>query len=123
VVLTSQGQRVDTALCHEVGIAAYVAKPIKPSLLLDAILTARGAMGERGEAPLPVGRRRVSRAAHPLRVLLAEDNAVNQRIAANVLQKRGHDVTIVGDGRAAVAALEADGGLPFDPSSWTGSCR
>jgi CheY-like chemotaxis protein len=46
--------------------------------------------------------------ARSMRVLVAEDNIVNQRVASGLLRKRGHDVTVVGDGRAAVEAI-ADG--------------
>jgi CheY-like chemotaxis protein len=50
-------------------------------------------------------------AAHGLRILLAEDNAVNQKLAALLLRHEGHDVTVVGDGDAAVRAVSRD---PFD---------
>ncbi|MGA2197863.1 MAG: PAS domain S-box protein, partial [Bryobacteraceae bacterium] len=50
-------------------------------------------------------------AAHGLRILLAEDNAVNQKLAALLLRREGHDVTVVGDGDAAVRAVARD---PFD---------
>ena len=114
VMLTSPLERGDAARCRELGIAAQVVKPIKQSSLLDAILTVLGVAEQEGAAPLSAARRRESQGVRPLRVLLAEDNVVNQRIAAAVLEKRGHGVTIVGDGRAAVAALEAERGLPFD---------
>ena len=48
-------------------------------------------------APVPLAR--------PMRVLVAEDNVVNQRVASGLLRKRGHEVTVVGDGRAAVEAI------------------
>jgi CheY-like chemotaxis protein/HPt (histidine-containing phosphotransfer) domain-containing protein len=87
------------------GIAASLTKPIRPSDLLEAILTALhlrlGAAGPAPPAPPPapgVGRR--------LRVLLAEDNAVNQRLVAHLLGDQGHEVVVAGNGREALDALD-----------------
>jgi two-component system sensor histidine kinase/response regulator len=114
VMLTSPRERADSARCRELGIDAHVAKPVKPSSLLDAILTVVGANGAGGPVPLPPPRRPEPSGLRRLRVLVAEDNPVNQKIAASVLTKRGHSVAVVGDGRAAIAALEAGGGVSFD---------
>ena len=87
-------------------MAAYLTKPIKQSDLLEAICrtldqTTKKTMAHSG---------RIVPAAVPLlramRVLIAEDNVVNQRVASGLLGKRGHDVTVVGDGRAAISAIE-----------------
>jgi PAS domain S-box-containing protein len=104
LMLTSAGQPEDVQRCRQLGIGAYLMKPVKQSELLETILTslsglARGARapesGVRGQGP---GRR--------LRVLLAEDNAVNQRLAVRLLEKQGHSVVVAGSGREAVQALE-----------------
>jgi PAS domain S-box-containing protein len=100
LMLSSAGRPEDAARCRRIGVATYLTKPVKQSELLDAILTARheaGAPQRRALAPVAVGTRR-------LRVLLAEDNVVNQRLAIRLLEKAGHAVTVVGNGREAVAA-------------------
>jgi PAS domain S-box-containing protein len=103
VMLTSAGQPEDVDLCRRLGLQAYLVKPIKQSELLQTLLVALG------EAPAPAtteaGKRRDARS---LRVLLAEDNVVNQELVRRLLEKRGHRVAVVGDGRRALAALEAE---------------
>ena len=83
-------------------LAASLMKPLKQSELFDAIMTALGVSMRREDKPA------VSAApiARPLKILLAEDNAVNQKFVRHVLEKRGHEVEIVGNGRAALAAVE-----------------
>src|SRR5262249_47187481 len=106
LMLSSSARPDEAARCRSLGIADYLTKPVKQSELLDAILTARHAATATA-APAPAARA----AARPLRVLLAEDNTVNQMLAVRLLEKQGHAVTVVGDGRAALAALERQ---PFD---------
>jgi signal transduction histidine kinase/DNA-binding response OmpR family regulator len=103
MMLTSAGQRGDAARCRRLGVAAYLTKPIDQSELLDAILTVLGATGAApGEAI--VTRHSLRSGRRNLRVLLAEDNLINQRLTSALLAKWGHTVTIVGNGREAVAA-------------------
>jgi CheY-like chemotaxis protein len=66
-----------------------------------------------GPAPL-VTKHTLREKQHPLRILLAEDNAVNQKIVVNMLEKRGHAVRVACDGRAALHALSEHGEPPFD---------
>jgi PAS domain S-box-containing protein len=110
ILLTSAGRPGDGARCRRAGIAGFLTKPVKQSDLLDTMATvlAGGTLGTSREAPAP----RIT--SHPLRILLAEDNPVNQQVAARLLEKRGHRVVIVGDGRAAVAALAPGAKDAFD---------
>ncbi len=111
VILTSAGLPGDAAHCRELGIAASVMKPFKQSELLDAILTALD-RSVRGVAPRAAAERPPPRAAgRALRILLAEDNVVNQKLAVRLLEKQGHSVTVAGNGREALVALTAE---PFD---------
>jgi len=104
LMLSSMGLRGDSARCREVGIAAYLAKPIKQSELLDVILVTLGVRPGGRTAHL-VTRHTVRGGFVSRRILLAEDNEVNQRVAKMLLQRQGHKVTIVSNGRQAVHAL------------------
>jgi PAS domain S-box-containing protein len=105
LMLSSAGRPEDAARCRQLGVANYLTKPIKQSELLDAILTARHAAAVREEQPAETA---ALAAGRPLRVLLAEDNLVNQRLAVRLLEKAGHTVTVAENGREALAALERD---------------
>ena len=108
MMLTSAGHRGDAARCQELGVAAYLLKPIRQSELREAIARVLGAREQDGAIPL-ITRFSVQDAREPssfLRVLLAEDNAVNQRLAVRLLEKRGHHVVVAGNGREALEALE-----------------
>ena len=97
VMLTSVGLRGDAARCREVGISAYLTKPIKRSDLLDVIKLVLGPRQREPDAlPLVSHSMRESRTA--LTILLAEDNRVNQTLAIRLLEKRGHTVVLVETG-------------------------
>ena len=107
MMLSSAGQWEDAARCRALGVAAYLTKPIRQSTLLDAIMTALGA--ERAVARVPAADGPGwGKAPRILRVLLAEDNAVNQKLAVRLLEKRGHRVTVAGNGREALTALDRE---------------
>ncbi len=104
LMLTSGGQRGDAQRCRELGIHGYLTKPVAHADLLDAIqavLKEPGATAERAV----VTRYTIEQARRHLRVLLAEDNPVNQEVAATMLRKRGHHVDVVNNGREAVEAV------------------
>jgi CheY-like chemotaxis protein len=107
MMLTSAGHRGDAARCQELGVAAYLLKPIRQSELREAIARVLGAKEQKGAIPL-ITRYSLGDAVEPaavLRVLVVEDNAVNQRLASRLLEKRGHRVTVMVNGREAVEAL------------------
>jgi PAS domain S-box-containing protein len=110
MMLTSAGHRGDAARCQQLGVAAYLLKPIRQSELREAIARVLGARKADGAIPL-ITRFSLHDAREPgrsLRVLLAEDNLVNQRLAVRLLEKRGHRVTVAGTGREALQALDKD---------------
>jgi signal transduction histidine kinase/DNA-binding response OmpR family regulator len=110
MMITSAGHRGDAARCLELGVSAYLLKPIRQSELREAIARVLGAREQEGAIPL-VTRFSLHDARDPaayLHVLLAEDNAVNQRLAVRLLEKRGHRVAVAGNGREALAVLEKE---------------
>ena len=110
MMLTSAGRRGDAARCQKLGVAAYLLKPIRQSELREAIGRVLGAEPEDGAIPL-ITRFTLQAMREPsafLSVLLVEDNAVNQRLAARLVEKRGHRVVVAANGREALAALEKD---------------
>ena len=111
LMLSSADLAGDTARCREVGIARHLMKPITQAELWDAILTALGGAVHTPAALPTISPRTEPGADRPLRILLAEDNRVNQRVALHTLEKQGHTVVVVGDGQAALMALAQ---APFD---------
>jgi CheY-like chemotaxis protein len=88
--------------CEELGISAYLLKPVKQSELFDAIVAALGAVAPDEEPEADVARR-----LRGLNILLAEDSLVNQKLAIALLERQGHTITVVGNGREALAVVQA----------------
>ncbi len=105
MMLTSAGQCGDAARCRELGLAGYLTKPVGQAELLDAVLRVAGPNGST-ERPALVTRRSLREEPRPLRILLAEDNVVNQKLASHLLEKHGHNVVTAGNGREALEQLE-----------------
>jgi two-component system, sensor histidine kinase and response regulator len=103
VMLTSAAQPGDAHRCRQLGFAAYLTKPIGQSELLDAVSSALNSSAPKLSGAAPEAEAIRTRA---LRILLAEDNLVNQTLATLLLEKQGHDVVVAGDGKRALALLE-----------------
>ena len=110
LMLSSADQRGDIARARALGAAGYLLKPIKPNELLNTIITVLGASRANSRA-VPAPQKPAESHTHPLRVLLAEDNALNQLLAKRTLEKAGHSVAVANNGEEAVAAI---GREPFD---------
>ncbi|MCA1687799.1 MAG: response regulator, partial [Actinobacteria bacterium] len=113
IMLTSLGRRVDAEEARRVGIDAYLTKPVRQSRLYDAIATVVGApaqtMPEEAQPATPHSRRKVT-APSGARVLVVEDNAVNQKVAVRMLERLGYRADVAADG---IEALEALSRIPY----------
>jgi len=107
MMLTSGKQHGDAVRCEQLGVAAYLLKPIRQAELREAIARVLGAMAENRETQMITStvleHSRDTNAT--LNVLLAEDNEVNQKLATRLLEKRGHSVVVVKNGREALEAI------------------
>ncbi len=100
MMLTSEGQRGHAARCRDLGVSGYLMKPVSQSELLDTIMTVLGEPQQQN-APL-ITRHSLREMRQKLKLLLAEDNAVNQTLAVRLLEKMGHSVTVANNGAEAV---------------------
>ncbi|MFC2166601.1 response regulator [Acidobacteriota bacterium] len=112
VMLTSMGQRGDSQKMQEIGVAAYLIKPVRTSSLYDVIVEVMvEEIYDKNTAPIPMStivtqyslkERKKSR----IRILIAEDNTINQKIALRVLEKAGYRADAVANGKEVLLSLE-----------------
>ncbi len=109
ILLTSSGQKGDAARMKELGFSAYLVKPLKQSLLLECLATVVGAQRVQPakQAPLITSHSLSESRLRHCRVLVAEDNPVNQKVALNVLLRAGFTVEIAADGRQALEQVQS----------------
>jgi two-component system sensor histidine kinase/response regulator len=107
IMLTSGDRAEDAARCQQLGVAQRLMKPIKQSELHDAILDALGIEPRQTEAKPATGTLTLPE-TRPLRILLAEDSLVNQRLAVGLLERHSHRVTIANNGRQAFELASGD---------------
>jgi len=109
LMLSSMGRRGDGIQRKELGIAAFLTKPVSRPELLDAITMTLGLAGANESSPdAQLVTRHSLKEQKSLNVLLVEDKPINQVLAVNLLSKRGHNVTVAGNGREALDMLETD---------------
>jgi CheY-like chemotaxis protein len=115
VLLTSRGLRGDASRARKIGFDAYLTKPIRQSQLYNVLLSVFSLKNEAGAGPASdalVTRHTVSeQRKQRIRILLAEDNATNQKVALHILRKLGYRADAVSDGAEAVQALTQ---IPYD---------
>jgi CheY-like chemotaxis protein len=109
MMLTSAGHLGDAARCRELGISAYLVKPIRQADLLAGICQVLNESSKKEVEKLAaqlVTRHTLQADRNRLNILLAEDNIVNQTLAMRLLEKRGYKVTVAANGRDALNAFE-----------------
>ncbi len=114
MMLTSDHQLGDSERCRALGISACLTKPITQSDLFDAVLAALGKRPQLIPAAVQTAPEDVETDGRSLRILLAEDNLMNQTLALRLLTKRGHNVTVTSNGGEALQKLEDAGFHGFD---------
>ena len=107
IMLTSGGQRGDADRCRQVGIAAYLSKPVRQGELRETILRVLGLSQNQVHASKLITRHTLQEARKRLRVLLADDNPINRELTIRIFSKRGHFVHAVANGRLAVEAFSS----------------
>jgi CheY-like chemotaxis protein len=108
MMLTSDAQRGDAARCRELGISVYLVKPIHKAELLQAIRAALLLPVSLPLAEQAVTRHTLRKARSRLRILLAEDNPVNQALMLRLVEKLGHSPVLAGNGREALALWQKE---------------
>ncbi len=107
LLLSSSLRQGEATRCRELAISGYLAKPVQPSELLDAILAALSKTMVR-QQPQPETHDSPQEKGSKMKILLAEDNAVNRKLAVTLLRKRGYDVVVAENGRETLDVLERE---------------
>ncbi len=107
IMLSSGARRGEMARFRELGLFAYLVKPVRQGELRDALARSLDRRNPQSAPVPPALERRFPKSATSLHVLLAEDNTVNQRLASRLLEKRGHRVTIANNGQEALNLLDS----------------
>jgi two-component system, sensor histidine kinase and response regulator len=105
MMLSSSTRPGDVARCKKLGVAAYLMKPVRRGELLETILTVLGSETPRSGKIRISTKRPANERRRGFRILLVEDNPVNQTVALRLLEKQGHRVVVAGNGREALLAL------------------
>ncbi|HEX9332400.1 MAG TPA: response regulator, partial [Anaerolineales bacterium] len=107
IILTSMGQRGDAVRLEALGCSAYLLKPVKQQLLFDAVVTVLDRQEDRS-SNLVTRHTLAEQKKLGLRLLLAEDNPINQKLAVVLLQKAGYSVDAVETGIQAIQEVQAN---------------
>ncbi len=108
IMLTSAGERGDAARCLKLGISAYLLKPIRQSELLFTISKVLSEPTSPSAQPSLITRHSIRESKRRLHILLAEDNAVNQKLATRMLERMGHTVIVASNGKKVLESLEGE---------------
>ena len=106
IMMTSLGKKGDAVRLEKIGFAAYLTKPVKQSQLYECIATA---CGHRSNSTVEkiITRHSLAENRRTVRILVAEDNVVNQKLILKLLEKLGHQAVIAANGLEAIEQLES----------------
>lgn len=107
-MLSSAGTRGDSTRCSKLGIAAYLPKPVNQSDLLDAFMLTFGEQKKNKETQPLITQHSLRESRIGYKILLAEDNPINQKVALHLLQRQGHQVKIANNGEEVLKSLKKD---------------
>jgi two-component system, sensor histidine kinase and response regulator len=105
ILLTSSGNRGDGARCRELGVSAYLTKPVGEAELMESILRVLGKKASGKSAPELITRHVLRESQRGLHVLVVDDNPVNRRLAVRIIEKQHYSVSAAASGRAALEEL------------------
>ncbi|MBD3170826.1 MAG: PAS domain S-box protein [candidate division Zixibacteria bacterium] len=108
IMMTSSGKRGDGALCRELGIEGYLVKPVKHSILFELIKNIVTPEDEVSSEKRLITQHSLREERYRYKILLAEDNPVNQKIVKNLLAKRGSVVEIADNGNKVLEMMETN---------------
>lgn len=106
IVLSSAGRADEISKCRELHVAKRLLKPVKQSEMFDAIVVSMGVSAVENQPKIRPGASETP-AVRPIKILVAEDNLVNQRLVIGVLEKQGHEVHIASNGLEAVKMFQS----------------
>jgi signal transduction histidine kinase/DNA-binding response OmpR family regulator len=106
MMLSSAGQMGDAGRCRELGVSAYLTKPVQRTELLEAILASLATRPIKQSIPVSAARHARLEATRRLSILLVEDNAVNRALAVRLFEQCGHSVTVALNRKEALATLD-----------------
>jgi len=106
IMVTSSGQRGDSERCKNLRIGGYLMKPVRSIEITNTILAVLGVHNGDENRQQPITRYSLEEQQHRLKILLVEDNPVNQKLMQRLLEKQGHLPLVAEDGKKALALLE-----------------
>ena len=109
IILTSMGRRKDARRLSEIGVKSYITKPVKQSQLYNNILSvmSRDESEEKEQTVSSLQEAAANQNEVPARILLAEDNPINQRVAVKILEKKNYIIDVANNGLEALKALDS----------------
>lgn len=106
IILVAAGLKDDIERCKKLNVSGYLAKPVTQSDLFDIVNTALTGSLKRMDEGKATARPSIPKSQRRLKILIAEDNPVNQTLAAQVVKKLGHEVTVASSGRVTISKLK-----------------